>query len=330
MTDTKQPTTFWEGFLALIGLRGGGSETTATAHEQFSIGTRVLLFVIAAVFLSAAIAILIGGLFLIGGGVMGLVQIDTSPGALLLDGLFLIGVMGLVIAGIRYLVRSNASATQVAMTAGLALLFLVALLMAALSTSPRFDWWQGAKLVIGVALLLPAGLLAYHLTRTIAEGPYWWRSPFENAIIKELPRLMPRPAEVVDGPPQPTLRIELAEGNRTQYIDLGLTEDQLYMLATDLLRGRSLSEGDLGQDRMISPRGINQYRDLRAKLEQAGLVRMVNPEAPSQGYTMTRPGRAVMEYIVDQIDAHARARTNGDLFARARIGGVGGSEEENT
>jgi hypothetical protein len=116
------------------------------------------------------------------------------------------------------------------------------------------------------------------------------------------------------GEPEPqTIEVVIQQSSHQRIISagwLGLTDDQIVMLAVDLTRGRSLAEGDLGKDKVIFPRGINQYRDVRGKLVESGLLELVNPAAPAQGYRVTRAGRAVFKRLA-QDNAHTHARTNG-------------------
>jgi hypothetical protein len=110
-----------------------------------------------------------------------------------------------------------------------------------------------------------------------------------------------------------TIEVHLKQGGTTRIIGadwLGLDDDKLLMLAADLVRGRRLAESDLGRDRVIFSRGINEFRAVRSRLVEAGLICPVNPEAPSQGYTVTRPGRAVFERLAKD-SAHTRTHANG-------------------
>jgi len=97
-----------------------------------------------------------------------------------------------------------------------------------------------------------------------------------------------------------TVEVVVRQGNSLRVVPagwLGLGDDALQRLAVGLSNGRSLAEGDLGQDRTLFPRGVNEYRSVRSKLVQAGLVELVNPNAPNLGYALTRSGQAVMERL---------------------------------
>lgn len=110
-----------------------------------------------------------------------------------------------------------------------------------------------------------------------------------------------------------TIEIHLQEGGQTRIIGaqwLGMSDERLLMLAADLVRGRSLAEGELGKDKALFPSGINEYRTVRKRLAEAGLVALVNRDAPSQGYRITAAGRAVFRRLAEE-NAHTRAHTHG-------------------
>jgi hypothetical protein len=109
-------------------------------------------------------------------------------------------------------------------------------------------------------------------------------------------------------PPEDPTTIEVVirrEGGGERIVPpgwLGLNDPQLLALADDLYRGRGTTEGDIGQDRFLFPRGVKQWREVRAKLEEAGLLAKNNPEAASQGFHVTKAGKAVF----DQIRKHGK------------------------
>jgi hypothetical protein len=115
------------------------------------------------------------------------------------------------------------------------------------------------------------------------------------------------------GPPgKRTLEVEVKEGNRRRIIGadwLGMDDDRLILLAAHLVRGGSLAEGALGKSSAIFPAGINDFRKVRGKLIEAGLIAQVNPDAPSQGHEVTPAGRAVFRRLVEEARTHAHTRT---------------------
>jgi hypothetical protein len=114
-------------------------------------------------------------------------------------------------------------------------------------------------------------------------------------------------------PEKQTIEVVVIQGGHQRIIGagwLGLSDDQILMLAADLTRGRSLAEGDLGKDSMLFPKGINQFRTVRGKLVEAGLIAMVNPQAPNLGYEITRAGRAVFQRLA-QNSTHTHTHANG-------------------
>jgi hypothetical protein len=88
-----------------------------------------------------------------------------------------------------------------------------------------------------------------------------------------------------------------------------MDDDRLILLAAHLVRGGSLAEGDLGKNAAIFPAGINDFRKVRGKLITAGLIVLVNPDAPSQGHRVTPAGRAVFRRLAEE-NAHTPAHTH--------------------
>ena len=167
--------------------------------------------------------------------------------------------------------------------------------------------WRGdlGRLWLGVAsvVALLAWLVLLGQTRSLLWG------------IERLTRRDLDQDGTVGRPQEPTtLEVVVKDGNHTRVVPpgwLGMSDHKLKLLASDLARGRSLSEGDLGTDRTLFPRGLNQYREARSKLVDAGLVHLVNAEAPNLGYELTRSGRAVME----RLSGHTLTRTHAQRTA---------------
>jgi len=184
-------------------------------------------------------------------------------------------------------------------------------------TSWRGDGWT-LFLSVGLVVALLSWLVLLTQTRSLLWG-------VEKLVRRDLDRdgTVGRPQEVE------TVEVEVHTGNHTRVIPagwLGLGDHKLKLLASDLARGRSLSEADLGQDKSLFPRGINQFREVRSRLVQAGLVALVNESAPNLGYELTPSGRAVF----DRLSGNTHIRTHTDrtpVSTYARGTGEGGRHE---
>ena len=78
---------------------------------------------------------------------------------------------------------------------------------------------------------------------------------------------------------------------------LGIDDARLIAFSVGMNNGRGLSEGTWGKDRAIFPEGINSFRAFRGKLEEAGLIALINPKASNLGYEVTASGRAFFRRI---------------------------------
>jgi hypothetical protein len=135
-----------------------------------------------------------------------------------------------------------------------------------------------------------------------------------RALLWSLERLTGRDLDG-DGtrgdPAKRRLEVHVKEGGHTRIVGadwLGLDDANLIAFAQAVHKGRkALSEGAWGKDRACFPRGVNQYRAVRSKLVEAGMIRLANPATPSQGYTWTPAGRAMVKRLAED-RAHARAQ----------------------
>lgn len=125
--------------------------------------------------------------------------------------------------------------------------------------------------------------------------------------------------QVGQGEGQPTrqrVSLELHEPTtgRWAFADLPGTPEALQEMARGLLLGRPFSEAEwTGSAR---PYSRAEFRELRSALLERGILAWRNPQAPPQGVTMTRPGRAVFERLSEMPDiarTHAHARNGGDV-----------------
>jgi hypothetical protein len=96
------------------------------------------------------------------------------------------------------------------------------------------------------------------------------------------------------------LEVHVKQGGHTRIVEsewLGIDDARLIAFSVGMNNGRGLSEGTWGKDRAIFPEGINSFRAYRGKLEEAGLIALVNPKAPNLGYEVTASGRAFFRRI---------------------------------
>jgi hypothetical protein len=110
------------------------------------------------------------------------------------------------------------------------------------------------------------------------------------------------------GPPEKqAIEVHVRDGRQTRIIGsdwLGMSDDRLILFAAGLVRGRGLTEGEWGRDKAAFPKGINQFRAVRGKLQEAGLIEKVNPDAENSTYRLTAAGRAVFRRLAKLSHAH--------------------------
>ena len=172
---------------------------------------------------------------------------------------------------------------------------LVFLAAAIASGAPLWPAWAGGLGIMGCAWL--------------------WKSSVIHSLLQDIEIITNRD---IDGdgqignqePPAPrTIEVHLKDGaGHTRIVSAGwleMDDDNLLAFAAAVARGRSLAEGDIGKDKGIFP-GINDFRQVRARLVEAGLVALVVPGAPSQGYKFTPAGRAFIRGINAHTHAHAQ------------------------
>lgn len=112
-------------------------------------------------------------------------------------------------------------------------------------------------------------------------------------------------------PAKQTLGVEVKEGRRTWFVDaawLDLDDDNLLTFALGVHNGRGLTEGEWGKDRWAFPKGINQFRAVRGKLLEVGLLAKVNPSAENSTVKPTAAGRAFFRRLVEHSSAHTHER----------------------
>jgi len=176
----------------------------------------------------------------------------------------------------------------------------------------------GAMMALVFAVLLAVNgsqlwpALAAGTLTTIAA--WLWKSSVIHGLLRAVEIITNRDIDgdgYVGNPEPRVIEVRIDDGaGHTRIVSadwLEMSDDNLVALAAALANGSSLAEGDVGKDKGIFPRGINEFRQVRARLVKAGLVALVNTSARSQGYTLTPAGRA----FVRGINAHAHARGDG-------------------
>lgn len=108
-------------------------------------------------------------------------------------------------------------------------------------------------------------------------------------------------------PAKRRLEVHVKEGGHTAIVGadwLGMDDDRLVRFAAALVAGRGLAEGVWAKDRGTFPGGINDFRRVRGKLLEAGLIAWVNGQNPNLGYTLTRAGRAAFGSLAECAHTH--------------------------
>jgi hypothetical protein len=108
-------------------------------------------------------------------------------------------------------------------------------------------------------------------------------------------------------PAKRLLEVELHAGRSTVFVGsdfLEMDDDQLLAFAVGVAGGQGLAEGTWAKNRRAFPRGINEYRLFRGRLQDAGLIRPVNPDALNLGYEVSPSGRAVFGRLAEHANTH--------------------------
>ena len=164
--------------------------------------------------------------------------------------------------------------------------------------------------ITGIMIAIPAGVIAYLAQ---FQAPWAW-SLLTWSLVQAIAWLrllwrwldLTRPLELatgldLDGDGQigepATVRIQLTsdDGRQTQLMDLPTTEAKLITLAHALAAGAPLSESEwTGAGKLYSR---SEFRTLRDEFLARGLVTWTSPDDHRQGVTLTKPGRAMMQYL---------------------------------
>jgi len=95
---------------------------------------------------------------------------------------------------------------------------------------------------------------------------------------------------------RPPLRVEVESANTIRNADLQATDSQLAQLAEGLLRGQPLTEARWTG--ASNPFSVDQFREIRAEMQGAGLIRPKSEKDARQGFALTPSGRAAMRKLV--------------------------------
>lgn len=110
-------------------------------------------------------------------------------------------------------------------------------------------------------------------------------------------------------PTKRVLEVVVKDGGHQRIIGadwLGIDDAQLVAFSRGVIGGRGLAEGAWAKDRQAFPKGINEYRRLRGRLLEAGLIQKVS-SAGNTGFELSHAGRAVF----GRLATHTRTHTNG-------------------
>ncbi len=149
--------------------------------------------------------------------------------------------------------------------------------------------WMGGTDALGmfaqVALLTGAPLWfvlllsAWRMLDTVEEQP-----GAEAAEVAQMPAT------------RPVVRVAVESEHTIRNADLDATDSQLAQLAEGLLAGKALTEAQwTGAGRPFS---VDQFREIRAEMQGAGLIRPKSEKDARQGFSLTPSGRAAMKRLV--------------------------------
>jgi hypothetical protein len=131
---------------------------------------------------------------------------------------------------------------------------------------------------------------------------WWWNIlTWRHVAFPELAQPVFYDEPVQAQPVTSRVKVELHqdENRHVQIADIDASPDQLRQLAEGLLQGQTFSEGAwTGAGRPFSKA---EFHQLRTALVKRGWVTMRNPNAPAQGFCLTRPGAAVMRSFASDL-----------------------------
>jgi len=145
----------------------------------------------------------------------------------------------------------------------------------------------GGALSLAVIIALSSSCIAWLV------GMRWWRSavtpPVESVPVQTS-------TEIIE--PQ-SVRVELlSDGKRkSQYIDLPVNAQRLRVLARGLMDGANFTEAEwCGSDGEFTRA---EFAKLRAEMLRRGLLIPNSPHSSARGFSLTRGGKAAMEYFAE-------------------------------
>lgn len=164
------------------------------------------------------------------------------------------------------------------------------------------EWWSLPAIGVGTCLVISGALLTYRQSRELLD-PYGKMSPMERMLKPYMGDVFGGMAIDPEGRvlPRHTIEVQVKDKKTTNFLDaawLELSDDSLVAFARGLSAGRGLAEGAWSKDRTAFPQGINEFRAVRSRLVQAGLVRREST-ARNAAFVLTAAGKTGFQAIVD-------------------------------
>lgn len=109
------------------------------------------------------------------------------------------------------------------------------------------------------------------------------------------------------GSPKRTLEVRVKEGGHERIIGaewLGMDDDELVLFAAGVARGRKLTEGEWAKDTAAFPQGINEFRRIRGKLLDAGMIERIKPAVENSSCRPTAAGQAFFSRLAECSHTH--------------------------
>ena len=161
----------------------------------------------------------------------------------------------------------------------------------------RLEWWI-APLVLVAAWSGVAGFLSWN---NVGKRQRLWQQEIDER------RDINGDGYIGPPPEKPTLDVWISEdnghGSKARPFEFGLTPEMAAAFCQQVLRDDDLSIGTwektwISGNRVFGSR--NDFTQLRARMEQAGLIAAKNPRAKNQGFNLTAAGRAVFRKTIER------------------------------
>lgn len=164
---------------------GGGPESQISTREDVNIVTRFQLAALNALALFMAFCLFMAGLYLTSSGIAWLLDLNMDPASYLLAWLVILLVAIGVNAGIRRLFQSAIRPVQSFAVVVALIVVGLALGSFALTVREHYDPVRLAGMVVGAGMMVAAPVWFYNQAMDLVQ-PYWRRSPYEDAIQREI------------------------------------------------------------------------------------------------------------------------------------------------